>query len=481
MTEPAHPLAGVYGRQSRNKAKSIAEQVNAGIRVAVENGWPVADTYQDGTSASRYARKGRDDWPRVLADIEAGAFTVLILWESSRGDRTLTTWSALLDLCRDKGVSIYIISDERLYDPRKARDWKTLATAGVDSASESDVISARVLRGQAGSAAAGRPSHGRTPFGYARRYDPNTGELLKQEIDPAAAKTVREIFRRLAKGEAVSTIVKDFNRRQVPTVGAVRWYRVRVRDIAMNRAYIGERMLNGSITPGIWPALVKPEQFHTVQRVLTNPARTTTRPGRVVHLLSYLGTAAPCGGQLTAVRGRYRCLDDGCVTIVQAETDDLVERRVLARLEQPDVYQSLRQAGADNSREAQEARDEADRLGERLNEWRQSAIRGETTPATMAVVEADLTGQINALRRRARAAEVPAELQLILGTDGDVRARWRDAPMPVRRRVIAHVASIVVGPSAAPGSRPFDFWRLGQSRWAGDPMTWGELWAEGGL
>lgn len=474
-------LAGVYGRQSRNKSKSITEQLTAGSHVIAENGWTPAGQYQDGSSASRYARTARDDWQRVLDDIASGALHILILWEASRGSRELEDWAALLNLCRKHQVSIYIISDGHLYDPRKPRDWKSLASAGVDSAGESDLISVRVRRGHAGAAAAGRPSHGRTPYGYVRRYDPGTGELVGQEIDPDTAPYVREIFTRIAKGEAVSTIVKDFNERQVPTPGAVMWYRVRVRDLAMNRAYIGERVYNGTTSRGTWPALVEPEQFFAVQQILTDPKRVTTRPGRAVHLLSYLGTCAPCGSPLTAVRGRYRCLDNGCVTIVQHETDRFVEDVVLGRLSQPDVYEQLRQHGAETDRAALDARNEVARLTDQLDGWRKSAAKGETSPASLAVIEADLSAQIRTAERRAAVAEVPPELRSILEPGVDVRVRWDAAPMPARRRVIAFMTTVNVDRSDAPGSRPFDSARLGGSRWSSNGRAWGEEWTSTSL
>lgn len=482
MAETVHAGAGIYGRQSRNKAKSIDEQISAGEAVAGENGWPISGRYQDGSSASRYARKGRDDWQQVLDDIAAGAFTVLILWEASRGDRDLTNWSAMLDLCRKHGVSIYIISDERLYDPRKARDWKTLATAGVDSAGESDLISVRVRRGHAGAAAAGRPSHGRTPFGYVRRYDTSTGALVGQEIDPATAPVVRELFARLAKGETINAIVRDFNNRDLPrAANAAQWYPIRVRDIALNRAYIGERVYNGTISKGIWPALVGTEEFFAVQQILVDPKRVVTRPGMGVHLLSYLGTCQPCGAPLNVVRGRYKCRAKGCVTAVQYDTDRFVEGMVLEKLGQADVYEQLRQAGADTDRAALAARDEVARLTEQLNGWRLSGARGETSPASLAVIEADLESQIRVAERRRAVAEIPPELRLILEPGADVRVRWDAAPMAARRRVISFMASIAVGRAAKPGDRQFDFRRLGGSRWTGDALTWGERWTAEGV
>lgn len=475
---PTPQRAGVYGRQSRGKAKSIAEQMTAGAAVAAENGWILADTYQDGSSASRFARKNRENWQRVLDDITTGRLDILILWEASRGDRTLTTWSQLLDLCREKGVKFYITSDERLYDPRKAKDWKSLASAGVDSAGESDIISMRVLRGQAGAAKDGRPSHGRTPYGYRRIYDPTNGELVGQEPDPETAPVVREIFTRIAGGDAISTIVHDFNDRGVPTPGAVKWYRVRVRDIALNRAYAGEREYNGTFTKGSWTPLIEPELFYAAHSVLMDPARVTTRPGRQKHLLSYLGTCGPCGAALTAVRGRYKCIDNGCVTIVQEATDRLVTSAILGRLSRPDAYEALRQEGTESDRSVLAARNELATLRGQLDDWRRSAIEGRTTPESLAAIEAGLSAKIRDAQRRSEHSGIPPALRQFLDPGVDIAKRWKSTPLPAQRDIIRTLAEIRISPATLPGSPEFEEFRLGGSRWIGDDRTWADHWMQ---
>lgn len=466
--------AAPYGRQSANKAKSIDEQVTAGIAVADEYGWTVPDTYQDGTSASRYARKGRDDWARCLADIGAGKFDILILWEASRGDRTLTTWSQLLDLCRERAVSIYVVSDERLYDPRRPRDWKTLASAGVDSAGESDLLSIRVKRGHAGAAAAGRPGHGRTPYGYRRTYDPASGAPVGQEPDEDTAPYVREIFKRLSSGESVSSVVADFNARGVPTAGAKRWYKTRIRDVATNRAYIGVRIHNGAEYPGTWEPLVSPDLFWRVQAVFSDPVRAKTRPGRTRHLLSFLAVCGVCGNRLEAVQRAYRCKDNGCVSISEAAADGLVTGLVLGRLAQPEVLSALYRLWEADDSDTVTARAEVAKLEDELSVWRRSAAKGETSPASLAAIEADLNTRIRAASRRAAVEAVPPQLREILAPGEDVRTRWDAAPLPARRRAIEFLAHVAVARASLPGSNVFEPARLLGSRWIGDDKSWAE-------
>lgn len=470
--------AGVYGRQSRGKAKSITDQLDAGEELCAEQGWQLTEKYQDGSSASRYARKGRDDWQRCLGDIGNGRLSILILWESSRGDRTLTTWSAMLDLCREKAVKIYVISHERLYDPRKHRDWKTLAEDGIASASETDLLSLRVRRGHASSAKAGRPAHGKTPTGYRRTYDPSTGELTGQVPDEQFAPFIREIIERVAKGVAISALERDFNARGVPTIdGARRWYRQRFSDIARNPAYIGVRVYNGDRYPGSWPAIVSEEAFYAAQRVLDDVSRVSTRPGRQTHLLTYLATAAPCGGPLCAVRGRYRCYDDGCITIVQADTDALVTDAVLGWLARPDVYRRLRQEGEEHDAERAAAEAELEGLRRELDGWRQSAIRRETSPESLAVIEAALTQRMRELEPKSEPVALAPALAELLEPGADIAVRWQAMPVASRRSVLRSIVEISVDRADTPGGRTFDPWRLSGSRWLGSPRTWGEEWA----
>lgn len=469
--------AGSYARQSRASTKSIQDQATENRAAADRRGWRLDAEYEDGASASRFARKARDDWAQVLADVTAAKLDVLILWEPSRGDRDPATWLAFLATCRERRVRIHVTSHDTTYDLTNARHWRTLAEDGIDAGYESEKISIRVRRGQASAAAAGSPAHGRVPFGYRRTYDQRSGALLGQEPDPATAPVVVEIITRASKGEAISTITDDLNARAVPTLTARNWYRARVRDLATNVAYVGIRRHNGETHPGAWPALVDPAVFYAAQRTLTDPRRVTTRPGRQVHLLSYLGKAAPCGGDLCAARGRYRCIEDGCITVLQAPVDHMVTEMILARIERPDAYSALRAARAASDQEVIEAQAEIEQLKSELDKWRLSAARRKTSPESLAVIEADLTQQMREAEQREKQAGMSPALRQMLEPGVDVRQRWRDAPLPAQRDVIRTLTEIAIAPASVTGRHAFEPLRLAPSRWVGDERTWGDIWA----
>lgn len=438
--------AGVYGRQSRGSKKSIGDQIELGQATVRDQGWKLAETYSDEVSASRYGSKVRGGWAEVLSDIEARRLDVLVLWESSRGDRKLTTWSGLLDLCEEHGVKIHVISHERTYDPRNHRDWETLATDGVKSQAEVNLLSARTRRGVAASARAGRPAAGPCPYGYRRVYDPATGALVGQEPDPDTAAVVVEILHRVAKSEPLGRIADDLNARGVPAPGGRQWYRQRVREMALSRTYLGERKHKGEWHSASWPAVIDSETFAQAKTVLDAPGRAKfgehSRPGKQVHLLTYLATCAKCGDPAHA-RGKgvngsrqlYVC-GRGCYSVKREPVDELILDLVAAKLSDPEEYAALRQPNDEADADAAAARLEIADLNEKLEEWRESAALGETSPASLATIETKLSERIEAAQARLDAATVPDTLRGWTGREEDVRARWAAAPVQARRAVL---------------------------------------------
>lgn len=467
IDHPATLRAGIYGRQSKSNTASIEEQTAECRADAESEGWTVAEVYSDGVSASRFSKGIREDWARLLADLAAGALDVLLLWESSRGDRDLPSWASMLATCRSKGVLIRVTTHGRTYDMSKARDWKQLAEDGVDSAYESEKTSLRGRRAAAAGAIAGRP-HGRIPYGYERVYDPATKALVEQRPDPKTAPIVREIISRIAKSDPISTITRDLNERGIPSPTGIAWGRRMVRVIAINPTYVSRRPHGGEVHAGNWPPLVDDATFYAAQRVLTDPVRKVTKPGRVKYLLSYLATCGVCGEPLgvNPALAQYRCSAKGCAAVRMADLDDLVTRLTVQTLGDPEVYEQLRH-GTDDAA-ALVARSEAEELRARLDEWRDSAARGETSPASLARIEPKLLADIAAAERRAVDAATPPVLRALVSPNGDAQARWESAPLAARREAIRLLLTIRLHPTQHAGSREFDPSRV-DITWKGRP------------
>jgi hypothetical protein len=146
-----------------------------------------------------------------------------------QGSREPEDWFAFLRRCRDHEVLIYVSTEERTYNVPIARDWKTLADAGVDNAYESEKKSRDVTRALAANRRKGLPQ-GRMQWGFKYTYE-SAGEgkkpvLTGQEPVPERAMVCAEIIERIARGEPISVICQDLIDRKAPSPPSG-WDRVR--------------------------------------------------------------------------------------------------------------------------------------------------------------------------------------------------------------------------------------------------------------
>lgn len=464
-------VAREYQRVSFDRSgreRSPEEQRADNQRAANRHGWTLGAPYRDIGSASRYARKAREDFARLMADLESGRFgaDVLILWESSRGSRKVSEWCALIEACQAANVQIYVTSSSHLYDCANPRDRKSLQEDAVDSEYEAGKTSIRVTRSSTASAADGRPGPGRPAYGFRRVYDPTTGRV-EQQIDPEEAEVVRELYRRLHAGHSLHGLVEDFAARGIRRRNGTPFDRGSLRTIALNRANIGERVHDpapgrrhgkpsavASITPASWPAIVDRPLWIAVYRRLTDPARTTTRPGRGVHWLTWLTPAVVCDvcdGQLQArtwsdtagePRLHYYCHRATHVRVPYEALNNYVEAALLAYLARDDIAKALTaepvdaDAVAAAEEEVATIEQEIESLAEQLG------AGGPAAQKLLAISLPKIETRLAAAKARRDDLTAPSLLRGLIRPGRDVRRRWKVAPMSARR----DIARIVLVP-----------------------------------
>jgi site-specific DNA recombinase len=165
--------------------------------------------------------------------------------------------------------------------------------------------------------------------------------LVKQRKHPEHAPVVEDLITRVARGESLMSIAQRLNGDGIPSPGDVKWTMRTVRRVALNPAYIGLRGHNGHTTPGTWDGLVDETVFYAAKRILMDPKRITTRPGRATWLASCIATCGECGGWMCVLRRGanrtvYQCRDHGCVWIERQQVDDYLTDLVVQRLSRPD-------------------------------------------------------------------------------------------------------------------------------------------------
>jgi site-specific DNA recombinase len=443
----------LYGRVSRlkddsdpaHRERSVDQQLAANEKAAARYGWSITARYSDpDRSASRFATRARKEWEKVVAAVKAREFDILTVWETSRASRDPEEWIPLLAECRRAGIKIYVTVEDDLYDLTKPKHWKILASDGIANAFSSEETSQRVKRDADASAEAGRPS-GPVLFGYERIYDYDPVKrkvtLVKQRKHLENAKVVKDIITSVYEGKSLKSIARKLNENGVKSPRGSVWGPPAVRRTCLNTGYIGLRGHNGHTTQGTWEPLVDATIFYGARRILLNPKRTTTRPGRAKWLLSCIATCAVCSGPMAVMRRGanrtvYQCRDRGHLSIERTELDDYLTGLVIERLSRTDAYQHL-PGGQDETAVAALRAEEA-ALRADLDGYADDAAEGKIDRAFAAKVVAKLQTRITDVQRRIEAAITPPALVgLLAGDPGeDVAARWDRAPISAQREVL---------------------------------------------
>jgi site-specific DNA recombinase len=419
--------------------------------------------YRDVGSASRYATKARDDFDRMIADLQAGRFDAdgLALWEGSRGSRKMSEWALLLDLLAEGRKAVWIHTHGRMYDTTNHRDRRTLLEEAVDAEYESGKTSDRLIRDHADRAAEGRPA-GRVSFGYQAAYDERTGKLLGRIPDPKAAPLVVELFDRFTSGVSLRSIAKDWEVRGVVNGSDNPYTVAHLRTVLQNRAYIGERVHmpgrrsrwflepeHATITPGTWEPIVAREVFFLAQAILTDPSRRAVRYGEQ-HMLSGVALCDPCSGRLYAMRSNgnrtYRCRDKGCVQVSEDELDAVAERRILAYLTSPKVYEGLEQAHEAAHVELAEVDAQLAQVRHELQDLEARVSSGRLSLDFAEKVEPGMRSRIAELQERRDGLATPSALRGLIQPGEDAAQRWAAVDDIGRRRGIA---ALVLTPAMA--------------------------------
>lgn len=451
---PGPWYAYLYGRASRDpgkKGRSVGDQLHEGQDLCDTNTWPVVGIFRDvDRSASRHAKKGRDDFDAMIEGIEAGKCRIVVAWEASRYYRDLEVYVRLRNACHAAGV--LLCYNGAVYDLSKREDRKATAMDALQAEDEAEAIRDRNLRTQRRLAQKGSPS-GRPPFGYVRRYDPTTGDLLDQVPDSRSI-SVKAMFKRFAAGETSYAIAKWLNGEQgARQESGVEWTQERVTAVLRNPAYIGQRVHQGKVIgKALWDPIVDEEVFYAVQEILNNPERRTQRDTSVKHLLSHI---ARCGehedGEPRVICGKrngkltYSCLKYD--TAIRADAfEAYIEEAVLDWLKSPEAAAAFDKS--EENDQAERARVKLAGLTGQLEEARALAVdfdnqgRPKLSALSLAALENRLMPQIEELKGKLTVPSgVPPKLRRLVG-QADADAVWEDLTIPQQRSILREIVNI---------------------------------------
>jgi site-specific DNA recombinase len=474
-----------YLRVSKDRqqtGKSPDQQHDENVRSIERQGWilhpdpPYRDTDR---SASRFATKDREDFKRLIGDLERNAFAadVLAIWESSRGSRRVGEWVDLVDLCKERNVRIWVTTHGRLYGSANARDRRSLLEDAVDAEYESDKTSERIRRDVRAAAEKGKP-HGKNIYGYQRVYDVKTRELLRVEEHPVQGPIVREAAHRILNGDTFYAVARDFNERGIASRRPTRkehrenigWTPSAVKQMLTMPAYAGKRQHQGEIVgDALWPALIDFATWTKLQGIMSPLERKRTNDWPATHLLAGIALCGVCGAPMRVGKqnsGSKKYGPDGSalprltyrtyvcsgvpgrpgpdgkkgfhVAMREEHLDDVVTELVLARLERPDFLAMVggRREGNDVERSAVLA--EIAEYQAYLDEVRADAA-AKLDFGLLLDQQTRIEPKIRAAQDRLEKLSEVDPFVLTLLAAGAIRLEWNDMELASKRRLVRAV------------------------------------------
>ena len=338
---------------------------------------------------------------------------------------------------------IHITSQGSTYDLSRAREWRTLAEDGIDSAYESEKLSMRIKDGKDAGARAGRPQ-GSIPYGVRRVRNPDLTKhaFIRDEPHPDTGPVAARIIAAVAAGEGYQAIADALTAEHIPAARGGRWHAATVHKIAANPVYV---------TAGV----VDEETSQRARARLTDAARKGERASRQTYRYTAVLACSVCGQPVRGARragtDRYFC-PSGHVSIMAAEVDAWVDALAVERLTRPDLVGLLDQADPEA---ATAARAEAARHRAKIADAAASYAADKIDLAALESITATCRPLAEAAERRARDAETPSALVGLPDKSRAVAARrWESLTVPARKAALRILAPDAVIRPGRRGANP---------------------------
>jgi site-specific DNA recombinase len=409
MGTKAAANAAIYVRISRDKTGAglgVERQEGDCRKLAKRLGWKVQKVYCD-NDISAYSGKRRPQYEALLDDIEAGVITGVLAWHNDRLHRQPIELERYVTLSEQHGVTTHTV---------QAGEWNLSTAAGLLNARNIGNFAAYEsrLRAERIKAAAEQRAVKRGGWSGGRRcYGWEKDGMTPREAEAAE---LRKAAEQIAEGVSLRAVVADLNARKVPTTNGRRpWDSTTLREALISPRQAGLCSHRGEVVgEAEWPAIIAPDVWHAVHRILTDPARRTNHVGGAVKWLgSGIYICGVCKSrdvrarQTTDRRKRYRCRNriKGDATAHVGRDADLldayVEATLVGRLSDPKVLRRI-------SKALDRGRVDAPALRAELAECRRAMQEASEDRARLLIDRSQLISITQIAR--ARIEEIEAEL-----------------------------------------------------------------------
>lgn len=252
-------VAVIYARYSSHSQRdaSIEQQVEKCMAYAAANNLRVAHVYADRAVSGKTDR--RPDFQKMMRDAEKGKFKYVISWKSNRIGRNML--QSMINESRLNDMGVRCLYTEEDFDDTAAGRFALRSMMNVNQF-YSENMAEDIKRGLYDNARNCMVTNGHLPFGYKK------GDDGRYALDEPKDAIVREIFGRVACGEAFVDIANDLNARGIKTSRGGRWGKNSFHALLTNERYTGVYIYGDVRIEGGVPRIVSDELFWKVQGVL---------------------------------------------------------------------------------------------------------------------------------------------------------------------------------------------------------------------
>jgi site-specific DNA recombinase len=459
--------AAIYARLSLER-EANAENIDIQLRecrgYAEDQGWVVVAEFADSDiSASRYSRKPRPQYNQLLEAVRAGDVECIVITEMPRLYRRLEELLELMYLAEKTALKRIETTDGLAYDLSTGFGIHNAVAAVNTAMFESRKLSDRIKRKRREEAKNGRSHGGTRPYGY------EAGGMVVREAEAAI---IREIAERLLDGESQREIVKDLNRRKVPTAQNGTWQIHNVTRIMTSKRIVGVRVHRGAEYPGNWPPILDSDTWERLQTIFAGHTAAIGKGARSYLLTGFLRCGL-CGNALiagaikgpveTAPRRRYRCrrlnvstgIETGCgkISRLAEPVEDLVANAVLYRLDSPQMERMLHAGDPNIEGLIATYAVQKSRLDDLLADYASGLLNRQQLAQTKAMVEEAM----EATRLKLAKAESGRRLGSI-PAGKTLREAWETASLEWRRQLIDLLIERIVLLPGRPGAKRYKQW-----------------------
>lgn len=485
LSDPAEGALDGREQKLRDRAASLGWTV---VRVAIEN-----DTDEDGKPlpASAFKKQKivvdgeikrrviRPVFQSVLSDIKSGRADALLAEDLDRVAREPRDLEDLIEACQETRASAESLSGS-LKLTRGGTDAEVLTArimVGVANKSSSDTArrvsdSRRRLAEKGCYGGGSRRPYGYVPDPHARQYE-KTLIVVDAEAD-----VIKAAARDVLSGVSLAMIANGLRDRGIVTVTGAKWRAGTVRDMLLKPAVAGYTTVTytddetGTETEKFYDALwqkdaiLDRETWQAVVAKLKDESRTTTTGNTPRWLLSGIAVCGVCGGHrdvhVTGAGKSPSYVCSGHLKRKALPVEELVERRIINRLSQPDIADLLRppaRADVDTT----ELRAEVKRLQQRKAQLTAMFVDTDMDPADIATAMRQVRRRLDAAQSELAASAAPDGLAEFRDPAVDAADVWEGMSLGRRREVLKMLVTVTLlpakrsGPKFDAGSVRFDW------------------------